>query len=452
MTSDLRALLAAIVANPADDTARLVYADCLQENGNFARAEFIRLQIEAERHHPDSNARSELERRARELLAEHWIDWWGEMCSAVGFPLPTPKPSSRLGRFASRVGLRSGAGYPYQTTGFQIIRSYDPRSINARSIDALRGLAQVIFRRGFPDTVEIHDNPAPFLPKWSLTSPLHTLTVDAPYSTNWYEGQHLANLHSLILHDYDLVVFDVLQSPHFTNLKSLYLGMPGYLDNPDPLTIFADELAALTTAPRTRQLTRLAITVWSDRAAEIVASAESLSGLESLEVSLMTDNSDEGESAGWRLAILSRSPHLAGLKELTVNGVLNAAGIAAAIQKPTWTGLRKLELDLQFSTRLDCLDHPDGLPMLEDFTLAGININAEEIAVFLRSPLLKRLTHFTLRGHPNNRTLLSRLIDAVDANRIETFSLALPITPATPLDGVAQLRRHFGDKLRVTTG
>ena len=64
MTSDLQALLAEIVADPADDTARLVYADCLQENGNAPRAEFIRLQVEAERLHRDSNERAELERSA----------------------------------------------------------------------------------------------------------------------------------------------------------------------------------------------------------------------------------------------------------------------------------------------------------------------------------------------------------------------------------------------------
>jgi uncharacterized protein (TIGR02996 family) len=38
-------LLAAICENQ-DDTARLVFADWLQENGELDRAEFIRLQIE----------------------------------------------------------------------------------------------------------------------------------------------------------------------------------------------------------------------------------------------------------------------------------------------------------------------------------------------------------------------------------------------------------------------
>ena len=39
-TSD--ALLAAVLANPADDLPRLVYADWLEENGEPERAELIR--------------------------------------------------------------------------------------------------------------------------------------------------------------------------------------------------------------------------------------------------------------------------------------------------------------------------------------------------------------------------------------------------------------------------
>ena len=45
MTSDGPALLAAILANPEDDTPRLVYADWLDENAQPFRAEFIRAQI-----------------------------------------------------------------------------------------------------------------------------------------------------------------------------------------------------------------------------------------------------------------------------------------------------------------------------------------------------------------------------------------------------------------------
>jgi uncharacterized protein (TIGR02996 family) len=44
--TDRDALLRAIIENPADDAPRLVYADWLDEHGDPARAEFIRLQVE----------------------------------------------------------------------------------------------------------------------------------------------------------------------------------------------------------------------------------------------------------------------------------------------------------------------------------------------------------------------------------------------------------------------
>lgn len=48
-TDEERALLAAVQANPDDDTVRLVYADWLQENGDEARADLIRVQVEIAR-------------------------------------------------------------------------------------------------------------------------------------------------------------------------------------------------------------------------------------------------------------------------------------------------------------------------------------------------------------------------------------------------------------------
>ena len=46
MLSDRDALLAAIRANPEEDTPRLMFADWLDEHGEPERAEFIRLQCE----------------------------------------------------------------------------------------------------------------------------------------------------------------------------------------------------------------------------------------------------------------------------------------------------------------------------------------------------------------------------------------------------------------------
>ena len=51
--TDADALLAAILADPDDDTPRLAYADWLGESGDADRAEFIRLQCAIAARDPD---------------------------------------------------------------------------------------------------------------------------------------------------------------------------------------------------------------------------------------------------------------------------------------------------------------------------------------------------------------------------------------------------------------
>lgn len=73
------ALLAGILAHPEEDAPRLVFADYLQEQGQEERAEFIRVQVELARIHPEADPKKgiyplferwkELDRRERELLA-----------------------------------------------------------------------------------------------------------------------------------------------------------------------------------------------------------------------------------------------------------------------------------------------------------------------------------------------------------------------------------------------
>lgn len=70
-------LLRAIRDNPDEDTPRLMYADCIEEDGDSARAEFIRVQIERARLPEHDPARRALEDREHELLAEHECAWLG---------------------------------------------------------------------------------------------------------------------------------------------------------------------------------------------------------------------------------------------------------------------------------------------------------------------------------------------------------------------------------------
>jgi uncharacterized protein (TIGR02996 family) len=78
MDAEERALLAAIIAQPDDDTARLVYADWLQEHGNEDRADLIRAQVWLTSTKGDiasAAQRNEWNARARELLRTYSRKW-----------------------------------------------------------------------------------------------------------------------------------------------------------------------------------------------------------------------------------------------------------------------------------------------------------------------------------------------------------------------------------------
>lgn len=80
------ALLWAICADPAGDTARLVFADWLQEHGEEERAEFIRIQIllhntsfirQGGTHSKWPEPWAGKIRRAAEMVARHGHEWAG---------------------------------------------------------------------------------------------------------------------------------------------------------------------------------------------------------------------------------------------------------------------------------------------------------------------------------------------------------------------------------------
>ncbi len=78
------AFMRAIRAAPDDDAPRLVYADWLEENGDPARAEFIRVQCARARLPADDPAAEGLNARAHALLADNWEAWVGPLRDAVG--------------------------------------------------------------------------------------------------------------------------------------------------------------------------------------------------------------------------------------------------------------------------------------------------------------------------------------------------------------------------------
>src|SRR5689334_1385738 len=80
---DRDAFIRAIIENPDDDAPRLIYADWLDERGDAARAEFIRVQCQLCDTTLAAEERMRLERRERSLLRKHRGQWQAE----VGVPL-----------------------------------------------------------------------------------------------------------------------------------------------------------------------------------------------------------------------------------------------------------------------------------------------------------------------------------------------------------------------------
>ncbi|MCE9562763.1 MAG: TIGR02996 domain-containing protein [Planctomycetes bacterium] len=107
--SEQGAFLQAIFDSPEDDTARLAYADWLDEHGQAARAEFIRVQIgltrlteSAEKQtKPRKNQITKLVARERELLDRHSREW----LSGFGAALPVIDNTTFERGFVKRISM-----------------------------------------------------------------------------------------------------------------------------------------------------------------------------------------------------------------------------------------------------------------------------------------------------------------------------------------------------------
>ena len=108
--SESDALLSAVLADPDDDVARLVYADWLEESARpvaKARARFVRLQIELARGTPEQHFPQRASEITEELdaSAARWARAW-----LAELPAPVAKAiwNQRLGAGAFRRGFVDG--------------------------------------------------------------------------------------------------------------------------------------------------------------------------------------------------------------------------------------------------------------------------------------------------------------------------------------------------------
>lgn len=119
MTDDREALVAAIAANPDEDTPRLMLADWLQENGEEDRAEFIRYQCEAARLEESDPRRKELHDHAYDLFALRWPYWIEPICRSLGAEeTPLEKQEQSVSKRAAQEVFGERRRACYRLDGF----------------------------------------------------------------------------------------------------------------------------------------------------------------------------------------------------------------------------------------------------------------------------------------------------------------------------------------------
>jgi uncharacterized protein (TIGR02996 family) len=143
--SEHDAFLRAILAEPDEDGARLVFADWLDEHGDPDRADFIRVQCELARLPEPEPARDPLENRERALLARHEAAWLGEWPAGIvewafrrGFVEEVAGPSAVLRDHGAPLRAR----HPIREVRLVHDGTTDPAGL-ADALAGLRGLELV---------------------------------------------------------------------------------------------------------------------------------------------------------------------------------------------------------------------------------------------------------------------------------------------------------------------
>jgi uncharacterized protein (TIGR02996 family) len=367
------ALLRAILDSPEDDAPRLVYADWLEEHGEPARAEFIRLQIELARRPAEEDRRLELAERAEELENQHRTAWLQGTPAGVavgGFERGFPERMGPPLRDWPHWGLS-----PEQLHGMaEALERFPIRRFSAYQL--LGRAAAEGSRR--PTSLEL-------LADWPWLRRLHTISVGySGYSTSIGDNSpgvralagspHAQGLTALRLSGCNFngrALRALAESPHCPRLTDLDVSYNEGLGNADlerlarsPLgsrlrcfngegcRLSGEALRSLLNAADLRRLDvsadglgRLGVRPW--------LGAERLAGLRQLSLSFLgpavwEDRCAEREEvrrvAG--LGDLLGAPALAGLEELALRGLaLGDRGVRALARAPLAPHLVALTLE-----------------------------------------------------------------------------------------------------------
>jgi uncharacterized protein (TIGR02996 family) len=291
-TDKARDFLDFILAHPDDDAARLVFADWLEENGDGARAEFIRVQVERARL-PHWDARQvPLYLRENELIKQHGQRWKAELPDVKGVTWEEFRRGFvATAGFTSFAVLRERASACWAVAPIEAISVRWPRRRESpRMIGPVAGLRELSIQSRFAPLGEVGR------------------LADAPL---------LSTLRALYIPDGNLGVEgfrQLLASPHLGNLTALRV--PGN-------AIGNGGIGALFDAPSLTHLTELDLSGANGYARYAEDPIIESTGLQSLATwpgltqlrSLALSRNDVGRDG---LRALLRSPRRSALRELTL--------------------------------------------------------------------------------------------------------------------------------------
>jgi uncharacterized protein (TIGR02996 family) len=430
------ALTRAVCAEPGDDTARLVYADWLDENGDPDRAEFIRLQCHLEASDPFAPGRRALLCREWDLLRRHgerWIrkDRLGEGVWAEGLWACPPHTQFRRG-FIDRGWFKSPGAFARMA----------PKLLTRAPVTGIRLWAPYRIR---PDR-----------DRW-FTNTYYNITHDIlRRSHGWFPAQPLRQPGGTEFPEPD-EFRRMVESEPFGRLRSFAMD-----------AIYSDRrhleaLAASPAAPRLWELDLSGNPCVAGEAWVVLAEAASLAGLEALSL----DGSRLGTDA---LQALVTSPHLRGLRRFSLSAgnsrvpeALGPGGVRVVCGSRAFPGLRELNLSGQ-KGGAEGLRALAAWPGLRRLTRLDISYfwregdddaeAADAWAAFARSPYWGQLRELNLEG--GNLADLEALTDSPNLTTLrvltfETFADAFSGQDPDGDEAAARLARcpHLADGVEV---
>jgi uncharacterized protein (TIGR02996 family) len=293
-----RGFLEGIVAQPDDDAPRLVFADWLEEQGDGARAEFIRVQVERARL-PEWDARQvRLRLRERALIDQHGRTWKAELPEIEGVRWDEFRRGFvATAHFASIAVLGANAGACWAAAPIEAVTVRWPRRDEPGEASApIPGLRELSVTAQLVDRRDVGRLAA--LP---LLSTLRALNIC--YCNLGGEGFH-----------------ELLASPHLGNLAALRV--PGN-------AIGNRAVSALFDAASLTSLTELDLSE--------TGSYGRTRGRGRYYEDPVIEATDLEELAGW--------PGTARLRALAMSGnAVGRSGLRALLRSPHVSGLKELKL------------------------------------------------------------------------------------------------------------